>query len=202
MLGEPKLESRLKFWRAWPLAQGVSFAAFILFSFSSYSADHSSSDSCRSGLESAAKRLKTLQQEGELTPHLVYAGVDKVFRRTFGVPFWVSSFKAGQRIFRRYMEPQYLEEVLRSGHLSAGDCPYVVQSECYREEFPDLVGLFFTTRSYSSKSVGLEADMPFIDFRLPPETEVFRLEPGIYLIPKEKNSSAMMLPIEILGHEL
>lgn len=178
------------------LARGRFLALFVLLSPLLCWKATSAAGVCDQSLTTAALHIKRMKEQGEMTSFLVYSGIDKVFRKSFGVPFWIHSMKAGQMIFRRYMEAEYLEPVIRASRLSFGDCPYVVQSECYREEFPDLVGLFFTTRSYRSEAVGLQPNMPYVDFKLAPHTEVFRLEPGIYLIPKVSLTSSILKQIQ------
>jgi len=150
---------------------------------------------CSSFLVLAAQNIKKRRDEGTTTSFLNYVGVDKVSRTTFGVPYWIKTIKAGSRVFRRYVGQSSLPKVIQSSCLNTGYCAYVKQTGPYREEFPDLVGIFVTTRGYRSENVGLESGMPYVDFTLPPETVLFMLEPGIYLIARESLSAPILQKI-------
>lgn len=103
-----------------------------------------------------------------------------------GVPASVSRWAHDpKQVFRHYFtDSSRIPKVIQKSQLDAEVEPYYVVHPGVRKEiYVDLVGTFLTTPEFDPRKVGLEPNLPYIDFTLPTDVGVLFLEPGIYLVP-------------------
>jgi hypothetical protein len=126
-----------------------------------------------------------LLHRGEVSTKILFAkdGVEIVEAR--GVPSRVQLVpEPHTKVFRQFIQPKYLADILKEQRLVAGPMSYVVKSNNTTTYFVDLTGIFLTDASFAGSDVGVSKHHDaFIDLRVHEGTQVLQLEPGIYLIP-------------------
>ncbi len=105
-----------------------------------------------------------------------------------GFPRSAIRYQPGRdEVFRYYVSnPDVHSAILEQSALRAGVLPYVVNEPGLKKEYYiDLTGVFLTKPGFEPHQVGLDAnpEMNSIDFTVSPETQMIRLEAGIFLIP-------------------
>jgi len=87
-------------------------------------------------------------------------------------------------VFRHYFGNNSMKEnALKDNTLIAGWTPYVIKEERFKQVFSDLRGVFLTNSTADPVSVGVFGDLPYIDFTVPEDTAVLKIEKDIYLVP-------------------
>lgn len=114
--------------------------------------------------------------------------MDKVYLTVFGSSRLELDSPRG-RVFRRYLEPNWVEQSLKANRLASSTMEYVFSSDSwYRESHPELAGIFVTLPHVAGKQVGTLAS-GFVDFKLPEELRIIALptakhdEKVTFLIP-------------------
>jgi CubicO group peptidase (beta-lactamase class C family) len=103
-----------------------------------------------------------------------------------GIPKSAVYRYAGENeIFRHYASPGRIRDIIATGSVRAALLPYVVRSCGSRVSYVDVTGIFLTKPGFSAKSVGVSEDSAetFVDLKLPPNTMILELEPGILVVP-------------------
>lgn len=121
---------------------------------------------------------------------------DKVRLEIHGVPR-STALASPKGIWRHYTDAAYFNEILAKGELVAGTTGYVyMEHSLYREDYPDLTGVFLTRPEFGARAVGVN-NRYFVDLELPEEAGLLDLSAGIFLVPGTPKE--LHLPIHIVG---
>lgn len=121
---------------------------------------------------------------------------DKVRLEIHGVPH-TTALASPKGIWRHYTDADHLGEILARGELVAGTTGYVyMEHSLYREDYPDLTGVFLTRPEFSARAVGVN-NRYFVDLELPEGAGLLDLSAGIFLVPGTPRE--LRLPIHIVG---
>lgn len=105
-----------------------------------------------------------------------------------GIPDFVEEVPAKGIIWRHYVGPN-MDIILKEKNLKSGILPYIQVDGLGRHSYDDLTGVFLTKPGVAPNKVGLadNQDYDYIDFILPPDSGVLKIEDDIFLVPGQKD---------------
>ena len=172
--------------RDWILAKVLATSFILLFSFYAFPF----TGNCKSAFSADKTWFERLKIQSE--PLLFIETGSKKFDghqefKSYGIPP-TAKFRTTkpEEVFRHFSQIENIEKIKQEQRLVAGNLPYITRGKgTDRVSYVNLTGVFFTTSQFAPNNIGVEknSSTSYIDFTLPPGTEIIELEDGVFLVP-------------------